>query len=114
LSRKRKDSLSAFYFFERMEPTKEMHDVVIEVKEARRRCPIYKIGDTIYVRRVDSGWAIDTSLSSAKKICFSSLPSLVGEVVKVRHCIQDKIHIQCLDPGPPYTENSVVFEIRRA
>jgi hypothetical protein len=92
-----------------------MRDVIIEVKELRQSCPVFKVGDTIFVKVLPEGaWAIDTQRSSAKFICFSALPSLVGESIKVRHSVQDRVCVACLDPGYPYTKNSVVFEIKPA
>ncbi|MDI6703125.1 MAG: TIGR04076 family protein [bacterium] len=92
----------------------EIHDVVVEVKELRKRCPVYKIGDRIYFRKgLEGSWVMDIEKTKIKEICVSAFPALVGEIVKVRHAIQDIIHVQCLDPGPPYTENSVVFEIKK-
>ncbi len=98
-----------------MKPTTKIHDVIIEVKELRENCPVYKKGDKIYVGTITGNeWVIEAEKSSVNRFCVSALSSLIGEMIKVRHCLVDSLYVQCLDPGPPYTPNSCLFEIRRA
>jgi uncharacterized repeat protein (TIGR04076 family) len=92
-----------------------MHDVIIEVVEVKESCPVYKVGDYMYVCSTKEGaWVIDTERSGAKCICVSALPALVGEMIKVREGLKDCVFVHCLDPGPPFTPFSAIFCIKRA
>lgn len=92
-----------------------MYNVLIEVIEVRESCPVYKVGDYIYVRLTPEGaWVIDTMRSSAKDICVSAFGSIFAEMIKVREGVLEKVFVHCLDPGPPYTPYSAIFCIKRA
>lgn len=97
-----------------MRPTTKIHDVLIEVKELKDGCPVYRLGDKIYVGTITGEeWVIDSTRSSVKMFCVSAFSSLIGEMIKVRHGLLERHYVRCLDPGPPYTSYSCVFEIRR-
>jgi hypothetical protein len=98
-----------------MKPTRKIHDVVIQVKELKEECPVYRLGDVIYIGTITGEeWVIDSTKSSVKRFCVSAFSSLIGEMIKVRHGLLERHYVRCLDPGPPYTRYSCVFEIRRA
>jgi hypothetical protein len=68
----------------------------------------------LFATKKDSGaWVFDLKRCSVEYICISALPSLIGELIKVRHKISDRIYVSCLDPGPPYSNFSCIFEIVR-
>jgi uncharacterized repeat protein (TIGR04076 family) len=92
--------------------------VVLEVKDVRGFCPIYKKGDRIVLK----GFYIDAK--SSKDICihmFSSLLTLLSAFSHGSSAIElgigsseDIGYLQCPDPGPPYTKGgTVIFELRR-
>jgi len=98
-----------------LEPTRKIYDVIVEVKELKDTCPVYKLGDKIYIGTISGEeWVIDSERSTVKRFCVSSISSLIGEIIKVRHGLLDKHYVRCLDPGPPYTNYSCIFEIKRA
>ena len=97
------------------QPTKAPKDLVVRVHQVKDFCPVYKEGDSLYAKVTSEGaWVFDLERSSVKTLCISAMPSLIGEMMKVRHGIQNAIYVHCLDPGPPYTKSSAVFEIRAA
>lgn len=85
--------------------------------EIRGKCPVYEVGDKIVI----NGAEID--LEKTTKICMHSLPSILHYVVALREGVDAKklglskdgkyAYIQCLDPGPPYTEGgTVIFRVK--
>ena len=95
-----------------------MSTLIIEVVEIRGTCPVHKIGDRIVVE----GPRID--LGRTDSVCIHALPSLLHYVVALREGVDPKTlglstdgrnaYIQCLDPGPPYTEGgTVIFKCYR-
>mgnify|MGYP000288814880 CR=1 FL=1 len=92
--------------------------VVIEVKEVRGRCPVYKPGDRIVVERfyIKCGESKDVCLHA---LCaMSTLLSSFMRGYSARSLgigLRDNVgYLQCPDPGSPYTcGGTVVFELRR-
>ncbi len=92
--------------------------MIFEVVKIRGKCPVYKVGDRIYVK----GPQIDLERSDA--ICIHALPSLLHYAIALREGIEPTklglakkgrdAYIQCLDPGEPYTEGgTVLFKCHR-
>jgi len=91
----------------------------IRVANIRGRCPIYKIGDEIVVDEPG------VACSDGRCICIHALGSMLSMLVPLCRGVnfaglglskkgEETGYVQCLDPGPPYTEGgTVLFEIRR-
>ncbi len=87
--------------------------MIFEVVKIRGKCPVYTVGDRIYVK----GPQIDLERSDA--ICIHALPSLLHYAIALREGIDPAklglakkggdAYIQCLDPGEPYTEGGTVL-----
>ena len=87
--------------------------LIIKVKEIKGNCPIFKIGDTIFI---ENGYI----LRLEKPICMHSLTSIMPYYVALSRGIKpqelglgkdNKAYVQCLDPCE-YTEGgTVIFEI---
>ena len=92
-----------------------MERLEIKVKEIRGKCPVFNVGDRITIK----GPEID--LKNTDAICTHAFASLLPYIVALRKGIkpselglgrEDKAYVQCLDPGPPYTDGgTVIFEI---
>ncbi|WP_297469714.1 TIGR04076 family protein [Thermococcus sp.] len=92
-----------------------MERLEITAKEIRGRCPVFKVGDKIVVE------GPKVKLDETDAICTHAFASLLPYIVALRKGIKpselglgrgDKAYVQCLDPGPPYTDGgTVVFEI---
>ena len=92
-----------------------MERLEIVVKEVRGRCPVFKVGDKIVVE------GATVKLDETDAICTHAFASLLPYLVALRKGIKpsdiglgkgDKAYVQCLDPGPPYTDGgTVIFEI---
>ena len=92
-------------------------DLVVKVKEIKGTCPVYKIGDTIVIRK---GYVLDATRCSAT--CMHSLASLMPYYVALSREIHPKdlglsgtkpdcAYIQCLDPCEITGGGTVVFEV---
>jgi len=92
--------------------------VVLEVKEVRGFCPLYKPGDKIILRE----FYIDSKRS--KNICMhllSATSTLLSAFMHGASAVElgigdreDVGYLQCPDPGPPYTKGgTVVFELEK-
>ncbi|MDD5704108.1 MAG: TIGR04076 family protein [Dehalococcoidales bacterium] len=90
----------------------------IKVCEIKGICPVYKLGD----RTVIHGAGI--LLDKTDAVCIHALSTLLHYVVALDEgadpvklgLSKDKEHayMQCVDPGPPYTDGgTVIFECRR-
>jgi uncharacterized repeat protein (TIGR04076 family) len=92
----------------------------IEVVEVRGYCPVYKVGDKIVV---DDPRIV---LESTDALCTHALSSLLHYVLTLeagddplrlgltKSDDPEHAYIQCLDPGPPYTDGgTVIFRITR-
>ena len=92
-----------------------MERLEARVVEIRGRCPVFKLGDRIVVE----GPRI--KLEETDAICTHAFASLLPYIVALRKGIKpselglgkrEKAYVQCLDPGPPYTDGgTVIFEI---
>lgn len=93
--------------------------LVMTAKEVRGKCPVFKVGDRIFI---ESPKIIRAKTDA---LCVHALGSMLSMIVALSHGISfvelglaveegDVGYVQCLDPGPPYTlGGTVLFEIRR-
>lgn len=97
---------------------KMKYSVVLEVKEVRGFCSLYRVGDKIVIKE----FYIDSKHS--KNVCMhllSSASTLLSAFIHGASAIvlgignkEDAGYLQCPDPGPPYTKGgTVIFELRR-
>ncbi|AIF68526.1 hypothetical protein PAP_00395 [Palaeococcus pacificus DY20341] len=94
-----------------------MEKLIIRVVEIRGKCPVFKVGHKIVIK----GPTI--ILKETDAVCTHAFASLLPYIVALRKGINppeiglgtgEKAYVQCLDPGPPYTEGgTVIFEITR-
>jgi len=92
-----------------------MERLTVRVVEIRGKCPVFKRGDRIVIE------GPKINLEETDAICTHAFASLLPYIVALRKGIKprelglgrgEKAYIQCLDPGPPYTEGgTVIFEI---
>ncbi|BAD86045.1 hypothetical protein, conserved [Thermococcus kodakarensis KOD1] len=92
-----------------------MEKLEIKVVEIRGKCPVFKLGDRIVIE----GPRIN--LEETDAVCTHAFASLLPYIVALRKGIKpneiglgrgEKAYVQCLDPGPPYTDGgTVIFEI---
>ncbi|WP_048055108.1 TIGR04076 family protein [Thermococcus onnurineus] len=92
-----------------------MERLEIRVVEIRGKCPVFRSGDKIVI----DGPTIN--LKETDALCTHALASLLPYIVALRKGIKpkelglgrgEKAYVQCLDPGPPYTDGgTVIFEI---
>ncbi|ASJ16656.1 TIGR04076 family protein [Thermococcus chitonophagus] len=92
-----------------------MEKLIVKVIEIRGKCPVFKLGDKIVIE----GPRI--VLEKTDAICTHAFASLLPYIVALRKGVKpselglgkdDKAYVQCLDPGPPYTNGgTVIFEI---
>ncbi|ASJ01962.1 TIGR04076 family protein [Thermococcus profundus] len=92
-----------------------MEKLEIRVVEIRGKCPVFRVGDRIVIE----GPAIN--LKETDAVCTHAFASFLPYIVALRKGIKpselglggrDKAYVQCLDPGPPYTDGgTVIFEI---
>jgi len=95
-------------------------DLIVEVKEVKGSCPVYRKGDKIVIRE---GYRVDLKESDA--LCTHSLCSMIPWIVSLSGGTEPEklglakkecqaAYVQCLDPGEPYTDGgTVIFEIKR-
>ena len=92
-------------------------DLVVKVKEIKGTCPVYKIGDTIVIRK---GYVLDATRCPAT--CMHSLASLMPYYVALSRGIHPKdlglsgtnpdcAYLHCLDPCEITGGGTVVFEV---
>ncbi len=90
----------------------------IRVCQIKGKCPVYKVGDKM---TIDGARIL---LDRTDAACVHALSTLLHYVVALEEgadpvklgLSKDKGHayLQCVDPGPPYTEGgTVTFEVRR-
>ncbi|CAD5245339.1 TIGR04076 family protein [Thermococcus camini] len=92
-----------------------MERLEIRVVEIRGKCPVFRLGDRIVVE------GPRVNLEETDAICTHAFSSLLPYIVALRKGIKpgelglgrgEKAYVQCLDPGPPYTDGgTVIFEI---
>ncbi|WP_297068716.1 TIGR04076 family protein [Thermococcus sp.] len=93
-----------------------MERIEVTVKEIRGKCPVFNPGDRIVIE----GYTV--RLEETDAICTHAFASLMPHLVALRKGIKPselglgrgrKAYVQCLDPGPPYTDGgTVIFEIK--
>jgi uncharacterized repeat protein (TIGR04076 family) len=94
--------------------------IEIEVHEIKGKCPVYKIGDKIIINHPE------IIIKKTDVLCVHALPnilhySLIIDAGKSPLDLglsteKDSKHyyIQCVDPGPPYTEGgTVIFKCKK-
>jgi uncharacterized repeat protein (TIGR04076 family) len=92
-------------------------DLVVEVKQIKGTCPVYRQGDTIVIQR---GYVLDTTRSSA--VCMHSLASLMPYYVALSKGVRPKdlglsgtkpdcAYVQCLDPCEITGGGTVLLEV---
>jgi uncharacterized repeat protein (TIGR04076 family) len=90
----------------------------IEVYEIKGRCPVYKVGDKMTIENAR------VLLDRTDAICIHALSTLLHYVVALDEGAdpvklglsrdKERAFMQCVDPGPPYTDGgTVIFECRR-
>lgn len=92
--------------------------IVLEVKDVRGFCPLYKLGDKIIFKEfyIDSKRSenICIHLLSAASTLLSAFMHGVSAVELGIGNREDVGYLQCPDPGTLYTKGgTVVFELRR-
>jgi uncharacterized repeat protein (TIGR04076 family) len=96
-----------------------LYRLIVRAKEIRGKCPVFETGDRIVI---ESPHIIPKETDA---ICVHALGSMLTMITALSHGIGFKElglahqegdigYIQCLDPGPPYTQGgTVIFEIKR-
>ncbi|MDN5320183.1 MAG: hypothetical protein PWP49_603 [Thermococcaceae archaeon] len=92
-----------------------MEKLIITVVEIKGKCPVFKVGDKIVIE------GPKVNLKETDAICTHAFASFLPYIVALRKGIKasevglgkgEKAYVQCLDPGPPYTNGgTVIFEI---
>ncbi len=92
-----------------------MKRLEVRVVRVRGKCPVFHVGDRIVIE------GPEIKLDETDAICTHAFASLLPYIVALRKGIKpselglgrgDKAYVQCLDPGPPYTDGgTVIFEI---
>ncbi len=92
-----------------------MERLEIRVIEIRGKCPVFRVGDRIVIE------GPEINLRETDAVCTHAFASLLPYIVALRKGIKpsqlglgrgEKAYVQCLDPGPPYTDGgTVIFEI---
>lgn len=92
--------------------------LVIQVKEIKGRCPVYKVGDRIVL---DDGYRLNLKKTNA--LCMHSLSSILPHYNALSKGVDpgelglstegNKAYVQCLDPLEYTGGGTVIFEISR-
>lgn len=92
-----------------------MEKLIITVVEIKGKCPVFKVGDKIVIE------GPKVNLKETDAICTHAFASFLPYIVALRKGVkpkdiglgdEEKAYVQCLDPGPPYTNGgTVIFEI---
>lgn len=92
-----------------------MEKLIITVVEIKGKCPVFRVGDKIVIE------GPKVNLKETDAICTHAFASFLPYIVALRKGIKasevglgkgEKAYVQCLDPGPPYTNGgTVIFEI---
>ena len=92
--------------------------VIMEIKEVRGTCPLYKPGDQIilkdfYINSNHSKNVCIHLLSAASTLLSAFIHGSSAKKLGIGDR-EDVGYLQCPDPGSPYTKGgTVVFELRR-
>ena len=92
-------------------------NLTVQVKEIKGCCPVYAVGDSIYLR---DGYILDTKCSDP--VCMHSLASLMPYYVALSKGVkakdlglsgpeEGKAYVQCLDPCHFTDGGTAIFEI---
>ncbi|EHR77541.1 hypothetical protein OCC_10569 [Thermococcus litoralis DSM 5473] len=89
--------------------------LIIKAVEIKGKCPVFKVGDKVVIE------GPKVNLKETDAICTHAFASFLPYIVALRKGIKaseiglgkgEKAYVQCLDPGPPYTDGgTVIFEI---
>ncbi|WP_258083459.1 TIGR04076 family protein [Thermococcus thermotolerans] len=92
-----------------------MERLEIRVIKIRGKCPVFSPGNRIVIE------GARVNLDETDAICTHAFASLLPYILALRKGIKpselglgrgEKAYVQCLDPGPPYTDGgTVIFEI---
>lgn len=92
---------------------KELRDLIVVVESVRGRCPVYKKGDRMVF---EGGYDLDLDRSDA--LCSHAMASLIPFMASLSHGVDPRSlglsrkggmgHVQCPDPGKPYTDGGTV------
>jgi len=92
-----------------------MEKLIIEAIKIKGKCPVFKVGDKVVIK------GSKINLEETDAICTHAFASFLPYIVALRKGVKpseiglgkgEKAYVQCLDPGPPYTEGgTVIFEI---
>jgi len=92
--------------------------LVIQVKEIKGMCPVYKVGDKIVL---DDGYRLNLKKTNA--LCIHSLSSILPYYNAISKGVDprelglsikgNKAYVQCLDPLEYTGGGTVIFEISR-
>lgn len=92
-----------------------MERLIIKAVEIKGRCPVFKVRDKVVIE------GPQVNLEETDAICTHAFASFLPYIVALRKGIKaseiglgkgEKAYVQCLDPGPPYTDGgTVIFEI---
>jgi len=92
-----------------------MEKLIIEAIKIKGKCPVFKVGDKVVIK------GPKINLEETDAICTHAFASFLPYIVALRKGVKpseiglgkgEKAYVQCLDPGPPYTEGgTVIFEI---
>ena len=58
---------------------------------------------------------LDDFAAEGGRMCYHALCGMYGSVMQVRGGIVESVHVQCLDPGPPYAPDggTIIFKLSR-
>jgi len=89
--------------------------LIITAVKIKGKCPVFKVGDKIIIE------GAKVNLEETNAICTHAFASFLPYIVALRKGVkpreiglgrEEKAYVQCLDPGPPYTDGgTVIFEI---
>lgn len=98
----------------------QWQDLTVKVIDVNGFCPVHQVGDTFIL---EQGYKLICSKSC--DVCVHALNSITSFMVPLSaglpledlglgHEDEGTAYVQCLDPGPPYTEGgTVTFAITR-
>jgi len=89
--------------------------LIIKAVKIKGKCPVFTAGDKIVIE------GAKVNLEETDAICTHAFASFLPYIVALRKGVRasdiglgkgEKAYVQCLDPGPPYTDGgTVIFEI---
>ncbi|USS41134.1 TIGR04076 family protein [Thermococcus aggregans] len=92
-----------------------MEILIIRAVKIKGKCPVFRVGDKIVIE------GPKVNLEETDAICTHAFASFLPYIVALRKGVkpseiglgkEERAYVQCLDPGPPYTDGgTVIFEI---